>query len=256
MGIDSTLRYKKLLIKLSGGALKGSGDNNFDVTALEHIVQEILAIVKIGIKVALVTGGGNIFRGNSVKYWGIERAEADNVGMLGTVMNALMLKEALKARSDCKIRVMTAIKMETIAEPFFRLRALSYLNKGYIVILAGGIGQPFVTTDYTAAQRAVELKCDALFVAKHGVNGVFNLDPQKNKDAKQYSTLAYNDFLTNRLNIIDYSAVLLARDYNLPIHIFNFDKDNAMGEICFGKNIGTYISSTTKMQFEDSKESL
>lgn len=248
----NNLRYNRLLIKLSGAALKGdSNTDNFDIKKLKYIAQEILAIKNMGIEVALVTGGGNIFRGNSAEYWKIERAEADNVGMLGTIINALMLKAALEKESNYKVRVMSAIKIEAVAEPFIRSRALSHLDKGHLIILAAGIGQPFITTDYTAAQRALELRCDAMLVAKHGVNGVFDSNPKDDNNARQYCTLAYDDFLINQLNIMDHSAVLLAKQHNLPIHIFNFDQKLAAKDICLGKNIGTYISSNTKMQFSN-----
>ncbi len=245
-------RYKRVLIKLSGGALAGNHEVGFDPKAIENIVDEILSVKGLGVEVAIVVGGGNIFRGNVAKAWGIERAEADNIGVLGTVVNSLMLRGALKARSNDEVRVMTAVPMEAIAEPFIRLRAIHHLEKGYITILAGGIGQPYVTTDYPAVQRALEIQCDAILVAKQGVDGVYTKDPKQDPSAKQYKTLAYDDFIRERLKIMDHSALLLARDYSLPIHIFNFTLAGAMKKVCQGEDVGTYIGPQTAMKTYES----
>jgi uridylate kinase len=223
----------------------------FDPKAIENIVDEILSVKGLGVEVAIVVGGGNIFRGNVASAWGIERAEADNIGVLGTVVNSLMLRGALKARSNYEVRVMTAVPMEAIAEPFIRLRAMHHLEKGYITILAGGIGQPYVTTDYPAVQRALEIQCDAIFVAKQGVDGVYTKDPKKDPSAKQYKTLAYDDFIREQLKIMDHSALLLARDFSLPIHIFNFTLNGAMKKLCLGEDVGTYIGPKTEMRTLD-----
>jgi len=242
------IKYKKLLIKLSGEAM---GDPNnkdiFNPQAIEHITDEVFKLKELGVQVTIIIGGGNIFRGNVADKWKIERAEADNIGMLGTIINSLLLRAAFKSKSLYKTRVMTSIRMEEFAEPYIRLKAINYLNKGYIVIFAGGIGQPYVTTDYPAVQRAIETGCDAIFVAKNGVNGVYSNDPKKTKGAKLYKTLAYEDFITKKLGIMDKSAVLLAQEYNLPIHIFNFNELNVMINICKGDDIGTYISPFTKL---------
>lgn len=243
----SGTRYKRVLIKLSGGAVAGSQEVGFDPKAIEHIVDEILSVKELGVEIAIVIGGGNIFRGNVAKGWGIERAEADNIGMLGTVVNSLMLRGAIKARSEEEVRVMTAMPMEAIAEPFIRLRSIHHLEKGYIVIFAGGIGQPYVTTDYPAVQRALETQCDAILVAKQGVNGVFTSDPKKDPGARQYKTLAYDDFIRERLSIMDHSALLLARDHSIPIHIFNFTQKGGMKKVCLGEDVGTYIGPKTEM---------
>ena len=242
-------RYKRILIKLSGGAVSGEHGFGFDPKAINHIVAEVLSVQKMGVQVAIVVGGGNIFRGSVAEGWGIERAEADNIGTMATVINSLMLRGALKAKTDAEVRVMTAHPMEAIAESYIRLRAIHHLEKGYIVIFAGGIGQPFVTTDYPAVQRAIEARCDAILVAKQGVDGVFSADPKKNEDAKLYRTLAYDDFIHKQLTIMDQSALLLARDYKMPIHIFNFDEPGAMKKICEGKkDVGTFISPETKLE--------
>src|SRR5262245_11788054 len=155
-----------------------------DPASLAQVANEVLSVHDLGVQVAVVVGGGNYFRGRMAEGWGISRAEADNIGMLGTVMNALMLRGALTARTDIDVRVMTAVPMETIAEPFIRLRAVRHLERGLIVLLAGGIGQPYVTTDYPAVQRALEVDAGALVVAKRRVDGVWDSDPNQNPDRK------------------------------------------------------------------------
>ena len=209
-----------------------------------------MSVVDLGVEVSLVIGGGNIFRGNMAESWGIERAEADNIGTLATVVNSLMLRGVLKAKTKKEVRVMTAIPITSVAEPYIRLRAIHHLEKGYIVIFAGGNGQPYVTTDYPSVQRAIEVNCDALLVAKQGVDGVLNADPKFNKDARKFRSLHYNDVLTHNLKVMDQSAFILARDYNLPMHVFNFDKPGSMKEICEGKNNGTIISGESVLELE------
>ena len=243
-------RYKRVLIKLSGGAMSGQEDFGFAPESLEHIAREVLSVAELGVQVAIVIGGGNIFRGNVAEQWGIARAEADNIGVMGTVINSLLLRGVLKARSEREVRVMTSIPMNAIAEPFIRLRAVHHLEKGYFVILAGGTGQPYVTTDYPAVQRSLELECDAILVAKHGVDGIFTADPKRDPSARRYSTIGYDDVVRENLRVMDQSALLLARDYGLPLHLFDFDRQGAMRDICMGENIGTYISATTTKQLD------
>ncbi len=235
-------RYKRILIKLSGGAVAGSSEFGFDPERLEHIASEVLSVVEMGIEVSIVIGGGNIFRGNLSDNWGIERAEADSIGTLATVINSLMLRGVLKAKSNNEVRVMTSTPIDAVAEPYIRLRAIHHLDKGYIVIFAGGNGQPFVTTDYPSVQRAIEVRSDAILVAKQGVNGVYNGDPRIQKDAKQYRTLSYDDVIANDLKVMDQSAFILARDYQMPLHVFNFDNPGSMKKICEGNDIGTLIA--------------
>jgi uridylate kinase len=237
------LSYKRILVKLSGSALADEQGNSFGVNNLEHITNELLSLVETGVQVAVVIGGGNIFRGNLSVEWGIDRVEADNIGTLGTIINSLMLRGVLKNKTDREIRVMTAVPAPSVAEPFIRLKAIHHLEKGYLVIFGGGNGQPFVTTDYPSVQRAIELHCDALFVAKRGVNGVFTADPAVESNAKMYHYLAYDDVVKNNIKVMDQSALLLARDFNLPVHIFNFNQAGVMAKICAGEHIGTKISN-------------
>ncbi len=242
-------RYNRVLIKLSGRAMAGPQELGFDIKAIDHIVHEVMGARSMNVQISLLVGGGNIFRGNVASNYGIERAEADNIGMLGTVVNSLMLRGAIKAKADSiDVRVMTAVRMEAVAEPYIRLRAVHQLDKGIIVILAGGIGQPFVTTDYPAVQRAIEMRCGAIMVAKDGVDGVYTADPKKDPKARRYKTLGYDDVLIEKLSVMDHSALLLARDYQLPIHIFNFEAEGAMEKILSGEDVGTYIGPGTKLE--------
>jgi uridylate kinase len=235
--------YKRILIKLSGGALANSSGNSFDSEQLEHITKEILTVANQGVEICILVGGGNIFKGKFAEEWGIDRVEADNIGTLGTIINSLMLRGVLKSKTDKDIRVMTSIPVTALAEPYIRLRAVHHLEKGSIVIFGGGNGQPFVTTDYPSVQRAIETNCDAIFVAKQGVEGVYTGDPKINKDAKMYKHLEYNDVVKNNIMVMDQSALLLARDYLLPVHVFNFDREGAMAGIIQGNHVGTLISS-------------
>ncbi|MEK5236273.1 UMP kinase [Paenibacillus sp. FSL L8-0470] len=244
------VRYKRVLIKLSGGAVAGKTEFGFEPEKMEHIASEIMSVVKLGVEVSLVIGGGNIFRGNMAESWGIERAEADNIGTLATVINSLMLRGVLKAKSDREVRVMTAIPTTSVAEPYIRLRAIHHLEKGYIVIFAGGNGQPYVTTDYPSVQRAIEVNCDALLVAKQGVDGVLSADPKHDRAARKFKSLHYNDVLQHNLKVMDQSAFILARDYHLPMHVFNFDQPGSMKDICEGINHGTIISGESLLELE------
>jgi uridylate kinase len=235
------LRYHRILIKLSGGAIAGEKSWGFDPDALDHIAGEVLNLHSLGIQVGIVVGGGNIFRGELGEQWGIERAEADNIGMMATVINSLMLRGVLQAKSDIDIRVMTAIPINAVAEPYIRLRAIRHLEHHCIIILAGGTGNPYVTTDYPAVQRALELRAEVLLAAKHGTDGIYTADPRRDATAQRYRTIEYDTVIRQNLQALDQSAVLLARDHNLPIHLFNFDTPEAMLKICHGEDVGTLI---------------
>jgi uridylate kinase len=232
-------------MKLSGEALAGSTGAGVDPASLAHIADEVLSVRELGIQVAVVIGGGNYFRGRMADGWGISRAEADNIGMLGTVMNALMLRGALTARTDVDVRVMTAMPIQSVAEPFIRLRAMRHLDLGLIVLLAGGIGQPYVTTDYPAVQRALELDADALLVAKHGVDGVYDSDPNLYPAAVRYTELTYDEALAVGARVMDTSAFVLANEQALTMHVFNVAATGAMRQICEGASVGTRIHPKT-----------
>jgi uridylate kinase len=236
------LRYHRVVVKLSGEALAGAAGSGADPASLAKVADEVLAVRELDVQIAVVVGGGNFFRGRMAAGWGISRAEADNIGILGTVMNALMLRGALTARTDIDVRVMTAIPIETVAEPFIRLRAIRHLERGSIVLLAGGIGQPYVTTDYPAVQRALEVEADALLVAKRGVDGVYDSDPKLNPRAVRFERLTYDEALAMGVRVMDTSAFVLANEQALTMHVFDVAAAGAMRQICEGADIGTRIS--------------
>jgi uridylate kinase len=239
------LRYGRVVVKLSGEALAGSAGSGVDPASLARVAEEVLSVRDLGVQVAVVVGGGNYFRGRMADGWGISRAEADNIGMLATVMNALMLRGVLTARTDIDVRVMTAVPMQSVAEPFIRLRALRHLDHGLIVLLAGGIGQPYVTTDYPAVQRALELDVDALLVAKRGVDGVYDSDPNVNPAAVRYTRLTYDEALAGGVRVMDTNAFVLAGEQGLTMHVFDVAAAGVMRQICEGAELGTRISGKT-----------
>jgi uridylate kinase len=227
-------RYRRVVVKLSGEALSGSG-TGVDPASLSRVADEVLSVHNLGVQVAVVVGGGNYFRGTMADGWGISRAEADNIGMLGTVMNALMLRGALTARTDSEIRVMTAVPMNSIAEPFIQLKAKYHLERGF--------GQPYVTTDYPAVQRALELDADALLVAKHGVDGVYDSDPKHNPNAKRFTALTYEEAIASNIRVMDTSAFVLANEQALTMHVFDVGAIGVMSAICEGAELGTCITA-------------
>lgn len=235
------MRYRRVLLKLSGAAMGGDASRTFSRTAIDHIVGEVASLRDVNVETVLVVGGGNIFRGNLASEWMIEQAEADNMGMLGTVINGVLLRAALQA-AGLEVRLMTAMPIPSVAEPYIRLRAVRHLEKGRVVILSGGIGQPYVTTDYPASQRALETRCEAVLAAKHDVDGVYDSDPRTNPKAKRYVTLSSDDAIRQDLRAMDQSALLLARDHELPVHLFNFDQKGAALKLCLGEDVGTLVA--------------
>ena len=236
------MRYSRVLVKLSGSALAGQKAWGFDPGALNHIGNEVINLHNLGVQVSVVIGGGNIFKGELGEQWGIERAEGDNIGMISTVINCMMLRGVLTSRGAGDVRVMTAIPINDVAEPYIRLRAIRHLEHGCIVLLGAGSGNPYVTTDYPAALRALELRAEVLLSAKNGTDGIYTGDPQKDPAAKHYQTIRYDTVIQKNLRVMDQSAVLLARDHNLPVHVFDFDAPGAMQRICNGEDIGTLIT--------------
>ncbi|WP_412540108.1 UMP kinase [Longispora sp. K20-0274] len=229
------------MLKISGEALAGAGSGGVDPASLAHVAREILSVCALGVQVAVVIGGGNYFRGRMADGWGIDRAEADNIGMLGTVMNALMLRGALTGVSPLDVRVMTAMPMTSMAEPFIRLRAIRHLEHGSLVLLAGGIGQPYVTTDYPSVQRALELGADALLVAKRGVDGVYSADPKTTPDARRFTELTYAEAIAQDIRVMDPGAFVLAGEQRLLMHVFDVAATGAMRAVCEGEDVGTRI---------------
>jgi uridylate kinase len=233
--------YHRIMMKLSGSAMSGESGWGFSPRAINHIADEILQLHQEGLQIAVMVGGGNIFKGELAHTWRIERAEADNIGMMATVVNSLLLRGVLESRGEAEVRVMTAIPINTVAEPFIRLRAIHHLEHGCIVLLAAGTGNPYVTTDYPAVQRALELRADALLAAKNGIDGIYSSDPKIDPAARRYTSISYDKVLADHLNALDQSAVLLARDHHLPIHVFDFDATGTMFKICSGEEVGTLI---------------
>ena len=237
----SNPKYKRVLLKISGEALLGEQDFGIDYKPVEMITNEIKTILDKGVEVAVVVGGGNIFRGmkNSAKL-GMDRASGDYVGMLATVMNAVALQSALKkANIDCRIQ--SAITMNQIAEPYIRHRAIRHLEKGRVVIFAAGTGNPFFTTDTAAALRASEIDAEAMFMAKNGVDGVYTDDPKTNPDAKKLDKIKYSDIIKNELKVMDTSACSLCEQNHIPIVVFDFKAKGSLANIMDGKDVGTYI---------------
>ncbi len=235
-------KYKRVLLKISGEALLGEQQFGIDYEPVEMIANEIKSIVDKGVEVAVVVGGGNIFRGmkNSARL-GMDQASGDYVGMLATVMNAVVLQCALK-KINVECRVQTAIAMNQIAEPYVRHRAIRHLEKGRVVIFAAGTGNPFFTTDTASALRASEINAEVMLMAKNGVDGVYNDDPKVNPDAKKLDNVSYDDIIKNELKIMDTSACALCKQNKIPIIVFNFKAKGSLARIMSGEDVGTYVS--------------
>ena len=235
-------KYRRVLLKISGEALLGDQKFGIDPKPVEMIADEIRSIYERGVEIAVVVGGGNIFRGmkNSAKL-GMDQASGDYVGMLATVMNAVVLQCALK-KIEVECRVQTAIAMNQIAEPYVRHRAIRHLEKGRVVIFAAGTGNPFFTTDTAAALRASEINAQAMLMAKNGVDGVYTADPNKDPDAKKIDEMKYDDIIIKGLKVMDTSACDLCKQNNIPIIVFDFKKENGIKDILNGEKLGTYIN--------------
>ncbi|MDR3515390.1 MAG: UMP kinase [Azospirillaceae bacterium] len=232
--------YRRVLLKISGEALMGRREFGLDQETVERIAGEVRSVVEMGVQVSLVIGGGNIFRGVQVAAAGMERATADYMGMLATVMNSLSLQSALE-RLDVPTRVQSAIPMATVCEPYIRRRAVRHMEKGRVVIFAAGTGNPFFTTDTAAALRASEMGCDALLKGTK-VDGVYSADPQKVPDAERYEVLSYLDVLANDLRVMDASAISLARENKIPILVFSIHTAGAFAEVMAGRGRFTTIT--------------
>jgi uridylate kinase len=232
-------KYPRVLLKISGEALMGSQDFGIDFEVAERIAGEVSEAVKRGTEICLVIGGGNIFRGLTGAAKGMDRAAADYMGMLATVMNALAMQTALE-RIGVDTRVQSAIPMTTVSEPYIRRRAIRHMEKGRVVIFAAGTGNPFFTTDTAAALRAAEMGCNALFKGTQ-VDGVYTDDPRTNPDAERYDRLAYLDVLTRDLRVMDASAITLMRENDIPIVVFDIHRKGALAEVLAGEGVCTVI---------------
>jgi uridylate kinase len=233
------LPYQRVVLKLSGEALMGELSYGIDGAVVESIAQEVKDVVASGVQVAIVVGGGNIFRGVKGAAAGMDRATADYIGMIATVMNAMTLQDALE-RLGVPTRVQTAIAMQEVAEPYIRRRAMRHLEKGRVVIFGAGSGNPFFTTDTTAALRAAEIGADVLFKATK-VDGVYDSDPRQNPNARRYETLTYSHVLTQDLRVMDSTAISLCKDNNIPIIVFDLSVTGNIFRAVMGEKIGTLV---------------
>lgn len=237
--------YQRVLLKLSGEALMGDLAYGIDPSIVDSIAQEIAEVVEKGIQLAIVVGGGNIFRGVKGASAGMDRATADYIGMIATIMNAMTLQDALE-RINVPTRVQTAISMQELAEPYIRRKAIRHLEKGRVVIFGGGSGNPFFTTDTTAALRAAEISAEVLFKATK-VDGVYDSDPATNPNARRYNSLTYGHVLAKDLKVMDSTAIALCKDNNIPIMVFNLSVRGNINRAMIGEPIGTIVGDSCEV---------
>lgn len=233
-------KYKRIVLKLSGEAL--AGDNNFgiDPKTMKKIAQELKDVYQLGVEIAIVCGGGNIWRGKTGEEIGMERAQADYMGMLATIMNALGLQDALE-NLEVPTRVQTSIEMRQIAEPYIRRKAVRHLEKDRVVIFAGGTGNPYFSTDTAAALRAAEIESDVILMAKNGVDGVYTADPKVDQNAEKFSELSHTEVITKGLQVMDATASSLSMDNDIPIVVFNLNERGNIRRVVEGEEIGTTV---------------
>ena len=237
--MTTKLKYKRILLKLSGESLAGENEFGIEPKILDFFSDEIKKIHSLGVQVGIVIGGGNIYRGLNANGQGIDRVTGDQMGMLATMINSLALQNACENKG-MYTRLMTAINMEAIAEPYIRRRAIRHLEKGRVVIFGAGTGQPYFSTDTAASLRAVEIEADAIFKGTR-VDGVFDSDPEKNPDAFRFEEISYIDVMQKNLRVMDLTAISLCKENNLPIIIFNMDKPGNLLKVVTGENVGTSV---------------
>lgn len=231
-------KYKRIVLKLSGEALAGSNSVGIDINYVNLIAKQVKKIYELGVEIGIVVGGGNFWRGRDENN--IDRATSDYMGMLGTVMNALALQDSLE-KLGVITRVQTAIEMKQVAEPYIRRRAIRHLEKGRVVIFSAGVGNPYFSTDTAAALRAAEIDADIILLAKKGVDGIYDSDPNINSNAKKYDNLTYREILNKNLKIMDATATTLCMDNNIPLQVFGIDEEDAMYKVVCGEDIGTNV---------------
>ena len=231
-------KYKRLVLKLSGEALAGSNTVGIDIDYVNLIAKQVKKIYDSGVETGIVVGGGNFWRGRDENN--IDRATSDYMGMLGTVMNALALQDSLE-KLGVITRVQTAIEMKQVAEPYIRRRAIRHLEKGRVVIFSAGVGNPYFSTDTAAALRAAEIDADVILLAKKGVDGIYDSDPNINPDAKKFDNLTYREILNKNLKIMDGTATTLCMENNIPLQVFGIDEEDAMYKVVCGEDIGTNV---------------
>jgi len=235
----TNLKYKRILLKFSGEALMGEQNFGIDPAVLQRIAAEVKELVEAGVQIAVVVGGGNIFRGISLAASGMDRTAADHMGMLATVINSLAIQDAME-QAGLVVRVMSALAVHSVCEDYIRRRAMRHLEKGRVVIFAAGTGNPFFTTDTAASLRGVEVDVDLVIKATK-VDGVYSADPNKDKDAVRYDRLSYDEVINNKLEVMDTTAIVLCRDNKLPIRVFNMNKKGALMNIVKGMDEGTLV---------------
>ena len=235
-------KFKRVILKLSGEAMAGSKGFGIDPETVMNLAKQIKEVTDSGLEVAIVNGGGNIWRGLSGSRKGMNRATADYMGMLATVINSLALQDALES-VGVPSRVQTAIEMRQVAEPYIRLRAIRHMERARVVIFAAGTGNPYFSTDTTAALRAAEIEADAILMAKKGVDGVYDSDPKLNPEAKMFTKLDYIEVIQRQLNVMDSTAISLCMDNHIPIVVFNIDKPGNILKAASGEDIGTLVGS-------------
>ena len=238
---DSPQQYRRVLLKLSGEALMGELDYGIEPGVIQRIAAEIATAKKSGVEIAIVIGGGNIFRGAGLARAGMDRVTGDYMGMLATVMNALAIQDALESL-DVFARVMSALQIHDVCEDYIRRRAVRHLEKGRVVILAAGTGNPFFTTDTAASLRAIEIGADVLLKATK-VDGVYDADPQVTPDAKRYDRVSYDQVIADKLNVMDATAIVMCRDNHLPLRVFDLTRANALVQAMSGDDVGTLVSA-------------
>ncbi len=238
---DNPDQYRRVLLKLSGEALMGDLDYGIEPKVIQRIAAEIATARNSGVEIAIVIGGGNIFRGAGLARAGMDRVTGDYMGMLATVMNALAIQDALESL-DVYARVMSALQINEVCEDYIRRRAVRHLEKGRVVILAAGTGNPFFTTDTAASLRAIEIGADVLLKATK-VDGVYDADPMSNPDAKRYERVSYDQVLSDKLSVMDATAIVMCRDNNLPLRIFDLTRKDALVQAMSGEEIGTVVTA-------------
>ena len=238
---DNPVQYGRVLLKLSGEALMGDLDYGIEPKVIQRIAAEIATARNSGVEIAIVIGGGNIFRGAGLARAGMDRVTGDYMGMLATVMNALAIQDALESL-DVYARVMSALQINEVCEDYIRRRAVRHLEKGRVVILAAGTGNPFFTTDTAASLRAIEIGADVLLKATK-VDGVYDADPVSNPDARRFETVSYGQVLSDKLSVMDATAIVMCRDNNLPLRIFDLTQENALVQAMSGAKIGTVVTA-------------
>lgn len=240
-------KYKRIMLKVTGESLLGGRESGIDFPAVKELARKIKTIKETGVEIAVVIGGGNLFRGASAAKNGVDRATGDYMGMLATVMNGMALEDALH-QLDVPTRLQSALNMPAVAEAFLRKRAIHHLEKGRVVILSAGTGNPYVTTDTGASLHALELHCEVLMKATK-VDGVYDKDPNQYPDARRYQTLTFNDALNQRLEVMDSAAMSMAMENNLTVHIFNLFEGDNLSKAVAGEKLGTIISNEVTTQF-------